>query len=242
MISCTPLALYITVLSFRFDVMNQCWHPDPRGRPKFADLHKLFDYFLAQHTQNQCPYIDMDSSVPYVFDHLTSKTFSDYQSIQEEVINLDEEDGPGRLYATEGTCSSGYGSTKELSPDESCLLERIKNNDGPTRTTEHISPVKSDVDYDKLRTNTEHTHLTQVSSNNGTPLYHYDDLDIDNDNEDIQDYLLPPLHQYDFYNDIWMERLSTITEVSCEDCYDQMEGTVAMTTRIHKPDIAQTSF
>ena len=220
--------------------MNQCWHPDPRGRPKFADLHKIFDYFLTQHTQKQYPYIDMDSSVPYVFDHLTSKSFSDYQSTQEEVINLDEEDGPNLLYDTGGTCISGYGSTRELSPEESCLLERIKNNDGSAGTTEQISSVKSDVHYDKLRNSTEHAHLTQVSNNNGTSLYHYDDLY--NGDEDTQDHLLPPLHHYDFYNDIWMEKLSTITEVSCEDCCDQIEDTVAMTARIHKPDIAQTSF
>ena len=232
--------------------MNQCWHPDPRGRPKFADLHKLFDYFLTQHTQKQYPYIDMDSSVPYVFDHLTSKSFSDYRT-QEEIINLDEEDGPGLLYATEGACSSGYGSTKELSPEESCLSE-LSHHSGncllesgcclnvSVKITEQNFDDESDISYDQLRGG-EHPFLIRVSCNDKQSHdadQYFDQLDMESD--DIPDHLLPPLHQYDFYNDIWMKKLSTITEVSCEDYGDQMEDSaVSMTTESDR-DTIETSL
>lgn len=197
--------------------MHQCWHPEPKGRPKFSDLHRLFDYFLTRHTQESYPYIDMDSNIPYMYDHLLHKTISDYPSTanQEVVLNLDEEEAK-TIYIGEGE-SSDYGSAKDLgifSSDET-LTETAATESGCFLS----ASMKTDAEvvYDQLRT-LDHPYLTRISNSIPDVVVDYGGF-IDEDDYYSQDnnndqHLSP----YDVYNNnLWMKKLSTITEVSFED-------------------------
>ena len=204
--------------------MHQCWHPEPKGRPKFTDLHKLFDYFLSRHTQEQYPYIDMDSMEPYTYDHLTHKAISSYPT-NEEVLDLDDEEVKG-IYAGEGE-SSDYGSAKDLrlfSPSDENLTEVVDRN-----TVECLNEsLKTDSNsaYDKLRT-IEHPYLTRISNSAASDIvFDYNRFIDDEEDEYYSQENEHSLHSYDFYDhSLWMKKLSTITEVSYEDYGDQTEGT-----------------
>ena len=98
-----------------YDILQGCWHPDPASRPRFADLHVIFDQFLSHLTEELYPYIDLGfTNKNYKFDRLAPKeskikpTTEDIKA--EEILNLDTgEYCTGSLSSTGG--SSGYGST-----------------------------------------------------------------------------------------------------------------------------------
>ena len=59
-------------------------------RPKFSELHKLFDRFLGIHIQDRYPYIELQSQ-PYRFDRLAPETGQGTDEEGEEVpINLSD--------------------------------------------------------------------------------------------------------------------------------------------------------
>ena len=53
--------------------MLRCWSEEPSERPKFSELHKIFDRYLGIHIQDRYPYIELQSQ-PYQFDRLAPKT------------------------------------------------------------------------------------------------------------------------------------------------------------------------
>lgn len=195
----------------RFEVMHQCWHPHPNGRPSFPKLHKIFDYFLSRHTQELYPYIDMDATAPYTYDHLTHMDISDYK--RQEILTLTDDENCG--YAADE--SSGYGSAKDLqilSSDEAdeeqrYLKENLTNSESPSQ--------EDSIHYDKLRapsTSGEHPFLVRLSNNGPLDCNFIYDGDYweegyEEDEEDDE-----YLHPFDVYR---MKKLSTITEVSFED-------------------------
>ena len=76
--------------------MLHCWSEAPEDRPKFSELHKVFDRFLSIHIQDQYPYIEVQNQ-PYRFDRLAPETGQgplDEGGQEEIVINLssDEEE------------------------------------------------------------------------------------------------------------------------------------------------------
>ena len=73
--------------------MNQCWDSEPDERPRFAELHRIFDEFLGKHVQDRYPYIDLQMTQLYNFDRLEPQLGDN--SIAEDgncPINLDIED------------------------------------------------------------------------------------------------------------------------------------------------------
>ena len=224
--------------------MHQCWHPDPRGRPNFADLHKLFDHFLAKHTENLYPYIDMDSTTTYSFDHLKPRSLSDYQAqqIKDGVLNIDEED----YHALSTVDSSGYGSSRDFSPESYTLSDRQTHHDKymvesgccvnvSSRSPGHCSSQPNTVPTPP----TIHVGLYRLQGQEvqGTPFEEEGMLHnqlctnqlAQNHDKKLQDeeilmervvkheaQMLDPSLD-DFYADLWLKKLSTITEVSYED-------------------------
>lgn len=65
--------------------MLHCWSEIPDERPKFSELHKVFDKFLGIHIQDRYPYIEIQNQ-PYRFDRLVPETGQGTES---------EEKGPG---------------------------------------------------------------------------------------------------------------------------------------------------
>jgi hypothetical protein len=53
--------------------MLHCWSEEPEERPKFSELHKLFDKFLGIHVQDRYPYIEIQGQ-SYGFDLLAPET------------------------------------------------------------------------------------------------------------------------------------------------------------------------
>ena len=188
--------------------MHQCWHPNPSGRPKFSDLHQLFDRYLTKHTQEKYPYIDMDSNVPYTFDHLTPKSLSDYRAHIKEVLTIEEirdESGEKRdndigngileppliyidnkhkessdRYSNGSDCAGGTSTHAGLYR----LHEGHKNT---PQTYDQLTP-KEDESYDR-------EILDTLKS-----IYMIDSVDDD-----------------EYYDELWRKKLSTITEASNED-------------------------
>jgi proto-oncogene tyrosine-protein kinase Ret len=209
-----------------FEVMLKCWHPEPTGRPKFPELHKLFDYFLSRHTQEQYPYIDMNESEPYTYDHLDYKPITSYHSsTSSNILNIEETE----MTYTEGEKTSDYGSAKDLKFDSEEMLVPEANIDKQTLESgcymnnvmlsrpEEIPDEDKTSAYDRLRG--EHPNLMRVSQmGNKFPLHV-----LDYDEDEYYPEEENSLGMYDYYNNLWMKKLSTITEVSHEECcLDQM--------------------
>lgn len=182
--------------------MHQCWHPHPNGRPQFSELHKLFDYFLSRHTQELYPYIDLDTTAPYTYDHLAHRDITNYQS-EEEMINLEEEASNGAPYSE----SSGYGSTKDIGHEGNLSSDENKSSDNLVE--ESISQDEA-ILYDTLRV-MDHPFLMRMCNSNCSTDTDYFCDDSEYIEEDFDDNCL---HPFDMYR---MKKLSTITEVSCED-------------------------
>ena len=111
--------------------MQACWHSDVPSRPRFADLHIIFDQFLSHHTEELYPYIDYSfSTKPYKFDHLDPLLPANKQIKEEkekEILNIHTEDYFISSTSNEGNSSSyASGSTYEsqeltsFSPELSC--------------------------------------------------------------------------------------------------------------------------
>lgn len=63
--------------------MRDCWKQEAGERPTFSELHKVFDRFLKQQTQDQYPYI-MVLSNPYSLE-------PEQREVEQTPINLDME-------------------------------------------------------------------------------------------------------------------------------------------------------
>lgn len=76
--------------------MLHCWSEIPDERPKFSELHKVFDKFLGIHIQDRYPYIEIQNQ-PYRFDRLVPETGqgteSEEKGAEEQApINLSDEE------------------------------------------------------------------------------------------------------------------------------------------------------
>ena len=83
--------------------MLHCWSEAPEERPKFSELHKLFDRFLGIHIQDRYPYIEIQGQ-PYRFDRLAPETGqgADEEGQEEAPIELsDNEEEGGRQFLGE---------------------------------------------------------------------------------------------------------------------------------------------
>lgn len=201
--------------------MHQCWHPDPQGRPTFANLHKLFDYFLSRNTHELYPYIDMDCNAPYTYDLLAHKNITDYreedrEEEEEDILYLEEKEDavPESTGLTE---TNDYH--KDLCPshsDEKLLDDGTKMDESNGALPQEMQDATL---YDKLRV--DHPFLVRMSGKqqNGEErldpqMMLHDDYFEDYLEENIEGYCL---QAFDEYNPTWLKKLSTITEVSCEE-------------------------
>ena len=205
--------------------MHQCWHPDTRGRPSFSDLHKLFDYFLMKQTQDHAPYIDMDANLPYTFNHLAPKTIKDYQEQQGAVLNIDDD-----AYHTSQEGESGYNSPRDSSSPES-KREIDRYMESNTSSDDERGGAKA------RPTHGIHISLHRLHSSDGEiPYDHLHNTCVETSVDQLPPAvppLLPPVPPplplphyaplYDYYPDMWIKKLSTITEASFED-YDHEDS------------------
>ena len=81
---------YNTQTTCSYEVMLSCWSEDPDQRPKFSKLHDIFDQFLSRHTQDKYPYMELQTSPPYIFDKLDP--LSNATNPDTTPINLDVEE------------------------------------------------------------------------------------------------------------------------------------------------------
>ena len=68
--------------------MLRCWNNDSDDRPKFSELHSLFDQFLSVHIQDRYPYMELEVTSPYSSDRLVPET-GQVSSDQNSFVNLD---------------------------------------------------------------------------------------------------------------------------------------------------------
>ncbi len=191
--------------------MHQCWHPNPSGRPKFSDLHQLFDNYLIKHTQDQYPYIDMDSKTVYTFDHLTPKSLSDYQTHMKEILKLEEirdENGGEKDDNTDN--EHNLIQQPLIYIDDNKFNESSSNNhesDGGalTQMSTHAGLYRL-YDGNRNTSQTSYDHLTTQED-----MYDKEVLDTLN-----SIYMIDMAADED-YDELWRKKLSTITEASNED-------------------------
>ena len=81
--------------------MLSCWNDEPEQRPKFSQLHDVFDQFLSRHTQDKYPYMELQTNPPYTFDKL--EPLSNTTNQDNAPVNLDMvgEEPTVRLRATD---------------------------------------------------------------------------------------------------------------------------------------------
>ena len=78
--------------------MLHCWSERSAERPKFSQLHKVFDRFLGIHIQDLYPYIEIQNQ-PYRFDRLAPETGQDTNGEKESagdstvILSEDEDEG-----------------------------------------------------------------------------------------------------------------------------------------------------
>lgn len=81
-----------------YEIMLDCWQYMPLDRPKFSDLHSIFDKFLSKYIQDRYPYIEIQTGPPYSFDKLEPITCTmkdDQGPINFEIEDFDK-GVPGR--------------------------------------------------------------------------------------------------------------------------------------------------
>ena len=114
-----------------YEVMLDCWNQEAGERPTFPELHKTFDDFLTQQTQDDYPYMEVLSK-PYHLDDTANPPATD-----EDVtpINLDIEitdvDGDDEMHPSIPTASR---LTRSVSQNN-----QGRNNLGLTLSTSNFS-------------------------------------------------------------------------------------------------------
>ena len=191
------------------------------GRPKFADLHIIFDQFLSHHTEELYPYIDIGfSNMPYKFDHLAPKS-------EQDILDLDTGEYCGE---TAGADRYSGDNTLEISSNSE---EKDDLKDEQTTTTVTQKDKEGYVQYrarSKQRRNKDRR--------NGVVKGPYDELRLEDymmlvekakevnkkqvqaaETSGQEDSSTPSAAaSNDLYRrDTVMKTLSTITEASCED-------------------------
>ena len=72
---------------YSYEQMLNCWSLEAEERPTFSQLHKTFDGFLVQQTENDYPYMEV-LSTPF---HVDSTQPAETQEADPTPINLDIE-------------------------------------------------------------------------------------------------------------------------------------------------------
>ena len=102
--------------------MCHCWLARGSSRPTFADLHVVFDQYMGRHLSEEYPYIDMDASDPYQFDHLAPKTSLAHEEKNGGIFNIDDEENSQALahYSSgyEISCSRDVSASNQLTPND----------------------------------------------------------------------------------------------------------------------------
>ena len=192
--------------------MHRCWHPSPSGRPKFSDLHKLFDYYLTKHTQEKYPYIDMETNTPYSFDQLTPKSLSDYRAHMKEVLTIEDLDKetstsqPPIVYA-DNRLTESRSTDCNTTSDCSKSLDEVEGREMGTRQQQAVH-----VGVHRLANTQQFTQLYDQLRDIELPSY---------DTETLQDTLnsiyMMDQDDQEYRDELWYKKLSTITEASNED-------------------------
>lgn len=118
--------------------MCYCWLARPSSRPTFAELHVIFDQYMSRHLSEQYPYIDVDGSTPYQFDHLAPRPLSMGEDTNNGILNIDEEED----CQISRSSSSGYesGGNRETNVSNGIAYDRLDASHNPTLGSASVSP------------------------------------------------------------------------------------------------------
>ena len=200
------------------------------ARPKFADLHVIFDQFLSHHTEELYPYIDIGfTNMPYKFDHLAPKSEQDIKS--EDILDLDTGEYCGE---TAGGDRYSGDTTLELNSSK----EKDDHKDEQTTETKATLTQKDREGYVQYRAKSKERRSKE--RRNGVVKGPYDELrledymllvekakearkkqtlaaDSSGQEESPATHHSPAASNDTLRRDSIMKTLSTITEASCED-------------------------
>lgn len=195
------------------------------GRPKFADLHIIFDQFLSHHTEELYPYIDIGfSNMPYKFDHLTPKREQEVKA--EDVLDLDTGE-----YCGEAAGVERYNGTGDTTIELGSISEKEDDH-----KDERVTVTQEDREaYVKYRARSKERRNKE--RRNGVVKGPYDELRLEDylmlverakearkrqtpaEDSGEEDSSMPTATASSelYRRESVMKTLSTITEASCED-------------------------